>query len=151
MRILLDENLSWRAASALREVDLDCGAVGDESCPPRTTPDREIVHWCHEQRRLLVTADMSRKSPEMREAIERYRLPVVQLRRSPEAVPLLRGLLNAWEGIGEAWGRAVRQDQHLRLNLDPVTGSISRVRRGEGTEGRASRAAASIGPCDRPL
>lgn len=129
MRIFLDQNLSRRVAAALREVDLDCHAVGDDGCPPRGMSDREIVAWCAGEHRLLVTSDLSRADPEMRRAIDDYHLPVVMLRRQPRAVPLLRGLLNAWDGIGEAWARAARRERHLKLNLDPLNGNVSRVRR----------------------
>lgn len=150
MRIFLDQNLSSRVAAALREVDLDCRAVGDDGCPPRGMRDREIVAWCARERRLLVTSDLSGADPEMREAVDQHKLPVVMLRRQPKPVPLLHGLLNAWDGIGEAWGRAARQERHLKLNLDPVNGNVSRVRRGARGR-RTSWSAASIGPRDRPL
>lgn len=65
----------------------------------------------------------------MRVALEAHRPFVVQLRRPPGAVSLLRGLLNAWEAIGDASGRASRRGVWMKLNLDPETGHVSRVRK----------------------
>lgn len=114
----------------MRAVRLECEAVGDDNRPQDGTSDEDVVRWCLKRGAILVTADRARKSPEMRIALRRHRVPVVRLVRPVRAVPLLRGLLNAWDEIEAAHATATRRERQMTVTLDHVTGRISRVRRG---------------------
>jgi hypothetical protein len=128
VHLLLDEQLPRVAARALQEIRLRCEAVGDAGCPTLGADDDTIVRWCLHHGAILVTADRSRKRKEMRAALKRHGVPVVHLRRPTRAVPLLRGLLNAWDSIEEHAANAKKAGVQMMLTMEPGSGSVSKVR-----------------------
>lgn len=115
-------------AEALRTVGLGCCAVGEAGCPERQAVDEVVVDWCRRRGAVLVTADRSRKRPEMRVALARHGVCAVYLDRSPRAVPLLRALLMAWEQMQETFADATRAQRPAIVRLDLRTGRPGRAR-----------------------
>jgi predicted nuclease of predicted toxin-antitoxin system len=59
IRFLLDENLSPRLVRALKRArpEIDVLRVGDAGAPPLGTKDPDLLVWCDQAQRLLVTND----------------------------------------------------------------------------------------------
>ncbi len=59
VRFLLDENLHPGLKQAVKQKDpnIDVLRVGDKDAPPFSTQDPDLIAWCSQERRLLVTND----------------------------------------------------------------------------------------------
>lgn len=64
IRFLLDENLSQRILTSLKQRDaaIDVLQVGSDTAPPKGTLDPEILLYCEAEHRMLVT-DNRRSMP----------------------------------------------------------------------------------------
>jgi hypothetical protein len=58
---LLDENMSprWTRAIRLAHPDVDVLRVGAAGAPPLQTPHPEILLWCEQHERMLITIDQT--------------------------------------------------------------------------------------------
>jgi hypothetical protein len=61
IRFLLDEHMPRRLVTALKrhEPAIDVLYIGDEGAPPNSTPDSEILIYCEQEQRMLVTNNCS--------------------------------------------------------------------------------------------
>ena len=67
IRYLIDENvdLLYKRQVLKRDPEVRVYAVGDPGCPPKSTPDPEILSWCEENRCILVTNNRASMPPHL--------------------------------------------------------------------------------------
>lgn len=72
-RLLFDENLPWRVASALRELDYYASYVGNErdGAPPRGSTDQTVINHARTTNQVVVTSnhDMILLCLELRQSV----------------------------------------------------------------------------------
>jgi len=105
--LLLDEGLFPVVAEALRSVQLDALAVGDEGAPPRGSDDEANCEWCAAHSAVLVTNDRGKKDKTIFAALDTHRVDTIFVHNDLRSAPphhLLRALLNAEEAIDQLTG-----------------------------------------------
>jgi len=67
MRYLMDENLNplYKAQLLAKEPNLLVYEIGDPGCPPKGTPDPEILYWCEKNDYVLVTNNRKSMPPHL--------------------------------------------------------------------------------------
>lgn len=102
MRLLFDEQLSWRVARALRELGINASHVGheDDAAPPRGSGDRVVLDHARKTNQIIVTSnhDMILLCAEEGESVIWIDPRGRQLRRA-EFVSLAFNRVEEWEHI----------------------------------------------------
>lgn len=122
MRILVDQNLSTRLVDALDEAGYD--AVHVSALGRQTAPDPEILAFCREQHRALITAD---KRLTKFLAAERAVAPsVVIVRGATRAIDVIHLTLARVDDVARAIANrgeavfSVAPDEPTRVRLLPL-------------------------------
>lgn len=103
--LLLDEGLPAVVAQALRAVEVDALAIGDDGAPAKGSPDQTNVPWCAEQHRLLITNDRGKKDRVILGLLNQHHVHSLFVYNDLRAAPphhLLRALLVAETALDEA-------------------------------------------------
>ena len=141
-RLLFDENLSWRVASALRELEFSVSYVGDKSASPvsphRGSADEVVLNHAGKANQIIVTSnlDMILLCVERRQAVIWIDPWGRQFRREDLVLLVFRNINDWTERLGGASEpvcvRALRtKSETLELDEagDRVRNRMSRISR----------------------
>lgn len=124
--LLLDEGVPASIAQALRLLDLDVLAIGDDGAPARGSLDHENIAWCAARGAVLVTNDRGKKDKTIFDALAQYRVHALFVYKdllAGEPHRLARALLEAEDKIGT---EVAKKKGLLRHRLRPRGGIDSR-------------------------
>ncbi|MFA9271260.1 MAG: DUF5615 family PIN-like protein [Baekduiaceae bacterium] len=141
--LLLDEGLSPHAAAAMRAVNLDVRAVGDEGAPPKGSLDSANCAWCAEHGAVLVTNDRGKKDRTIFDSLAQHNVHAIFAHNDVRKLPphrLVRALLNAEERIDDF---GTRKSGPIRRRLTPS----GRLESRESMHRRSAGSAAVASPC----
>ena len=132
-RLLFDENLSWRVASALRELEFSVSYVGDKSASPvsphRGSADEVVLNYAGKANQIIVTSnlDMILLCVERRQAVIWIDPWGRQFRREDLVLLVFRNINDWTERLGGASEpvcvRALRTKSET-LELDEAGGRV---------------------------
>lgn len=105
IRFLLDEHMPRRLVIALKrhEPAIDVLHIGDEGAPPNSTPDSDILIYCEEERRMLVTNNRSTMPDHAADhfAAGRHHWGILETKDDMSLAQLIEQMLMFW-GASEA-------------------------------------------------
>jgi predicted nuclease of predicted toxin-antitoxin system len=97
MKLKLDENLGIRAAELLRQAGHDVSTVPEENLC--STPDKELIAVCRNDRRCFVTLDLDFGNPLLFKPQDYFGIAVIRLPSRPSPNHLYQTIATLISGL----------------------------------------------------